>query len=194
MILLAGVCIHLRRNLKVLSLALGIAAGIFLLYAAPMALYLGDPLLNWSGYQQQDWSGHAPISWPLAALIKNVSNGANLGNPAMVILKIGYIGFHLAALAGLWVSPKRRQRLFTHPEEGVTVVLYSVFLLTYNAPTWAASIYPRLLVPITPMLLDVYSDMLPRNRVLPAALGVMSVALAIGANLGWSGVCILLHR
>jgi hypothetical protein len=193
-ILLAGVCVHLRRHFKVLSLVLGIAAAIFLLYLAPLALYLRNPLLNWSGYQQQDWSGQAPIGWPLAALIENVRNGANVGNPAMVILKIGYIGLHLAALCGLCVNPKRRQRLFMHGEEGITVVLYSVFVLTYNAPTWAFSIYPRLLMPITPMLMNVYADILPRNRVLPAVLGMVSVALAIGANLGWSGLHILLHR
>ena len=190
---LAGVCIHLRRNLKVLGLVLGIAAGIYLLYSAPLVFYLGDPLLNWTGYQQQDWGGHAPIGWPLAALIGNVRNGENVGNLPMLILKIAYIGFHMAALVGLCVSPKRRRELFKHRPEGITVILYSVFLLTYNAPTWAASIYPRLLMPITPMLLDVYSDMLPRNRLLPAALGLMSVALAIGSNLGWSGVRIFLH-
>ena len=63
--------------------------------------------------------------------------------------------------------------------------IYSAFMFLYKAPAWALSIYPRLLMPVSPMLLDVYRPALPRNHALLAAWALLTIFFAYGSNLGF---------
>lgn len=187
-----GLCTRPFKDAKRIVVIVGVAALVGCAYLAPQIIYLGNPFLHWKTYQQQDWRGQLPITIPLLAVWQNLRSHSNVGNSVMTVVKLAYVLVHIAALGGICFSRRRRDRLFAHLEEGMTVVLYSAFVLVYNAPTWSLSIYPRLLIPVTPMLLDAYSDLLPRNWVAPAVAGLAAAALAIGANLGFAGIRSLL--
>ncbi len=169
------------------------AAAIGLLYVAPLVREFHDPLLNLHGYQQSDWGGGAPVGLPLKAVVANYINGRNVGNLLIKHAKAAFVLLHLAALLGLAVSSGLRRRLAEQPVMGAFALVYSAFILCYNAPWWALSIYPRLLIPVLPFFLWLYQRWLPRTWRAWGAVGALSVVLACGAGLGFNRAWLVLH-
>ncbi len=177
-----GCLVHQRRYKSALTVtACGLV--VFILYGLPLYSQLGDAFANLHGYQAADWNHGWPIGLPFVAIVENFRNRQHIAGSAMLASKSAYVAAHVLLLTGALVIRKRRMRIFQRPQEGWFVCLYSVFLILYNAPDWALSIYPRLLLPISPMLLDAYRSKLPKNRGLLLALGLLTIFFAWGANL-----------
>jgi hypothetical protein len=182
-----------KRGLRSALLCGAAAAAIALLYIAPLVRAYHDPLANVHGYQQQDWGGGLPVSLPLKAIVTNYLNGRNVGNTFIKNAKAVFVLLHVAALLGLAMSSQLRRRLTEQPVIGAFVLLYSAFILTYNAPWWALSIYPRLMIPVLPFLLWLYEKWLPRNWVVWTAVACVTMVLACGAGLGFGRAWLLLQ-
>jgi hypothetical protein len=174
-------------------LCLTVSAVIGALYVVPLLRSLHDPLFNVHLYQQQDWGGGLPVSLPLKAIVTNYLNGRNVGNTFIKNAKAVFVLLHVAALLGLAMSSQLRRRLTEQPVIGAFVLLYSAFILTYNAPWWALSIYPRLMIPVLPFLLWLYEKWLPRNWVVWTAVACVTMVLACGAGLGFGRAWLLLQ-
>lgn len=175
--------LHQRRYKSALAATVG-GSAVLVLYCLPLYIHFGDPLANFHGYQSTNWNHGWPITFPFAGIIANFRTRANIHGPIMLGAKVAYVVAHVTLLAGALGSRERRMRLFLRPQEGVFVCLYSAFMFLYHAPEWALSIYPRLLLPVSPMLLDVYRVRLPRSRALVAALGLLAVLFTCGTSFG----------
>ena len=182
-----------ERGLRSALLCGAAAAAIALLYMAPLVRAYHDPLANVHGYQQQDWGGGSPVNLPLKAIVTNYINGRNVGNAFIKNAKAVFVLLHVAALLGLAASSELRRRFAEQPAMGAFVLLYSAFILTYNAPWWALSIYPRLLIPVLPFLLWLYEKWLPRGWVVWTGAAWVTIVLACGAGLGFGRAWLLLH-
>jgi hypothetical protein len=177
-------CLLGKRHYKSAIAVAACGLVILVLYGFPIYTQLGDPLANFHGYQSTDWHNQWPLGFPFAAIIENFRTRQNIAGSTMLGAKAAYVAAHVLLMAGAVAIRARRKRLFLRPQEGLFVCLYSAFMLLYNAPDWALSIYPRLLLPISPLLLDVFRCRLPRSRALLAALAVLVVLFACGTNLG----------
>jgi len=175
--------LHQRRYKSALAATLG-GSAVLILYCVPLYIHFGDPLANFHGYQATNWNHGWPITFPFGGIIANFRTRANIHGPIMLGAKVAYVAAHVTLLAGALGSRERRTRLFLRPQEGMFVCLYSAFMFLYNAPEWALSIYPRLLLAVFPMLLDVYRVRLPRSRVLVAALAFLAVFFTCGTSFG----------
>jgi hypothetical protein len=164
-----------------------------LLYVAPLLRIFHDPMANLRAYQQQDWGGGAPVTVPLKAIVMNYINGRNVGNAFIKHAKVAFVLLHLAALAGLAASAALRCRFSEQRVMGAFVLIYSAFILTYNSPSWALSIYPRLLIPVLPFFLWLYQRWLPRSWMVWTVVATFTVVLACGAGLGFNRAWLLLH-
>ena len=157
---------------------------IFAIYSLPLLLHFHDPLANFHGYQRQDWFDQWPITVPLRAVVANFINGRNVGNFFIKYAKSLYLLLHIVAVLGILVSQPIRARLLQNSLEATFALSYSAFILTYNSPIWALSIYPRLLIPIFPILLWTYERWLPKRRWTITVLGLISVLMGAGAGIG----------
>ncbi len=190
--------LYQRRYKSALVATVG-GSAVLILYGLPLYIHFGDALANFHGYQSADWNHGWPISFPFAGIVGNFRNRLNIANTTMLGAKAAYVVAHVVLFAGALASRPRRTRLFLRPQEGVFVCLYSAFMFLYNAPAFALSIYPRLLLPISPMLIDAYRSKLPKSRVLVAALAFLVVLFACGTSfrLGYlltmSGLTRLFH-
>ena len=169
------------------------AVGIALLYVAPLIRLFHDPLASLHTYQQTDWGGGAAVTVPLKALVLNYSSGTNISNAFIKHVKLAFVLLHIGALIGLAASPALRRRISQEPVMAGFALTYSAFILTYNAPTWALSIYPRLLIPVLPFFLWLYERWLPRKWPIWMALAIVTLVLACGSGLGFNRARQLLH-
>ena len=155
------------------------SCAILALYFLPLAICFHDPLVGYHGYQQVDWDGGAPITCPLGAVLANLRNGEYFSNPPAELLEAGYIFLHVAALILVACSPRLRQRASSNSLELGFALVYSAFILCYNSPHWAASIYARMLLPIFPFFLWVFERSLPKTWPSIIAIGLVSAAMAM---------------
>lgn len=177
------------RRFRVFFGAAAVVAAIFGVYSWSLARHVGDALANVHGYAAEDWRNRMPVTWPLTAIIGNLRSRANIASPLMLVVKCGYLLAHVSALVWILLRRTSRSEFFLRTTEGVGVLLYSVFIICYNAPSWALSIYPRVLMPVFPILL---AEFVPRPIVLPRSLvwvlGLGSALLAAAANIGFTAV------
>ena len=184
---LAAVLIQLLRlrKPKLLLAPLIICSTTLALYFALFTHYAGDPLRGVAAYRSYDWAGGLPVTVPLLGIITNAINGVHVGVAAMRVIKICYVLLHIAALVLLFSNRKRWTAwLAAVPVEVFALALYSAFLLCYNGPEQSLSGYPRMLIPISPILLSIFGCALPRRWAVVAGLGLFSVGLAVLSNLG----------
>jgi len=107
-----------------------------------------------------------------------------LENPFLKYAKASFVCAHVIALIGLALNNKLRRRAQEQPTITGFVLLYSIFLIAYNSPIFVLSIYPRLLIPVIPFFLWLYSPWLPRKWGLWGSVAACSVVLSWGAGLG----------
>ncbi len=158
----------------------GLSGGIvLLLYFLPLVISFHDPLVGYHGYQQADWNGGPPITYPLGAVFANLRNGEHFSNLPAKLLKAAYVFLHVAALIFIGCSLKLRQRASSNSLELAFAVVYSTFLLCYNSPHWAGSIYARMLLPVFPIFLWVFERSLPKTRPSIIAIGLVSAVIAM---------------
>ncbi len=176
--------LRLRKPRRLVASAI-ICAVTLGIYFASLAHYTGRPFTSFSTYRVTDWSDGLPITAPLLGIVANAINRMHVGSNGFMEIKVCYVLLHLAALIFLFSSRKRWAALAAAaPVEFFALALYSVFILCYSAPEWALSIYPRLLIPISPILLSIFGSALPRRWAAVAALGVCSAVLGALSNLG----------
>ncbi len=176
------------RQVKTVLAAAGISIAVFALYAAPPVFRAGGLFRNFHAYQTMDWQGSSPISFPLSAIVANIRNGSHIPSQAMLVLKCGWVAGHIGALACVLGLREHRRAFFSRRIEATLALSYSVFILMYSSPLWALTIYPRLLMPITPIFLNAFAAKLPMRWPVVAGLGLVSAALAIGSDLAGTAV------
>ena len=161
----------------------GLSGGaILLLYILPLAISFHDPLVGYHGYQQADWKDGAPITYPLGAVLANLGNGEYFSNLPAKLFNVAYVVFHIAALILIGCSPKLRQRASRNSLELAFAVVYSAFILCYNSPHWAGSIYARMLLPVFPIFLWVFEGSLPKTWPPIIAIGLVSAVFTMHAG------------
>lgn len=178
------VLIQRRRGVRATAVSGLLVLLVLGLYSLPLILHFHDPLANFHGYQRQDWFGQLPVTIPLRAVVSNFSNGRNVGNLFIKYAKSAYVLLHLLALLPVLSNRHIRQRLLQNPLQAAFALSYSAFILLYNSPIWALSIYPRLLIPILPIFLSMYEPWLPKRRWVLAVTGLSSVLMGTGAGIG----------
>jgi hypothetical protein len=161
------------------TLASSAGLAVLALYILPLATSFHDALIGYHGYQREAWGGGLPITYPYAAIVANLANGQNLGGFLSKLLKIGFVLAHGLAVVGVAFSAQVRQRVLRMPVDLSFLIVYSAFIICYNSPTWAASIFARVLLPILPFLLWTYEPWLPKSRLLIVSLGCCSVFIAL---------------
>lgn len=179
---LVGVALRNRRFWAVLNVAL-VFMIVLGLYGLTLTANSHGPMANVRFYQERAWLGGWPIALPFEAVVRDYLHGPNVGNVVIRHVKAVFVVAHAAALAGLVASPALRRRAATEPTISIFALSYSLFLALHNSPTWALSVYPRLLVPVIPFFLWLYEFHLPGRKAIFA--GVVSVALACGAAVGF---------
>ena len=154
------------------------AALILGLYCLPLILAFHDPLVSYHGYQSHDWPGGSPVTYPLGAVIANFLNRENLANRAVALVKLGYVVLHVLALGAIGFTAKLRQKAMSDLPAAAFAFIYSIFLMMYNSPSWALSIYPRLLLPVFPFFLFVFEPWLPKRWWIVTLMSCLSVIIA----------------
>lgn len=179
---LIGIWALRERGLRT-AIITGLSGGaILLFYALPLAISFHDPLIGYHGYQHADWDGGAPITYPLGAVFANLKNGEHFSSQPAKLLKAVYVLLHVTALILIACSLKLRQRASSNSLELAFAVVYSAFLLCYNSPHWAGSIYARMLLPVFPIFLWVFEESLPKKWPLIVAIGLVSAVIAMHAG------------
>ena len=183
-----------RKRWKELSIA--IALGLATAFAYGFGLYhaTGDPIANVHGYRTAAWSSSSPIAFPFYAIVLNALSGKNMGNILMTAIKILFLLAHVAGIGWLCWDRSRVRRAKLTGDEVMFLFSYSAFLVTYNSPTWALSIYPRLLLPVLPFLIRAYEDLLPRRWPALIAMGLLSVAIGTSSAIGMERFGYLLRQ
>ena len=157
-------------------------SAVLALYILPLLASFHDPVIGYHGYQQAAWNGGYPITYPFVAIAANLMNGEYLGGSLNKLFKGGFILFHVFVLTGVACSTKIRQRALHIPVDLTFMIVYSAFIICYNDPHCAASIYARVLLPILPIQLWIYEPWLPKSRFLIVGLGLCSVFVALHAG------------
>jgi hypothetical protein len=176
---LIGIWALRERGLRIAIITVLCSGVILALYFLPLAIAFHDPLVGYHGYQQADWNGGAPITFPLGAVFANLRNGEFFSNLPAKLLEAAYVSLHVAALILIACSLKLRQRASRNSLELAFAVVYSAFILCYNSPHWAGSIYARMLLPVFPIFLWVFELSLPKSWPSIVALGLLSAVMAM---------------
>jgi hypothetical protein len=176
------------RRPKTMIVAAFVSALILGSYFVSLGIHTGDALKNIHGYASEDWSNGLPVGPPLGGLIANFRSRDNIASTPMLLVKLAYALAHLCALLWIAVNREARARFVASPYEALGAIAYSAFIICYNAPTWALSIYPRLLMPVSPLFISAFSPRLPRRFAYVIAAGGVSSLLAIGSNVGYGNL------
>jgi hypothetical protein len=187
-----GVALLLRRNYRMLLLAILIGAMVGALYTLPLTLYFGDPLATVHSYHSPQWRGGWLFGFPFYAIIKGT-----LTEPSPVtnlILSFAWILFVLVATIVMARSATFRQYARSHLVETVFLVPYLWTLFTYNYPHWARGNFARFAIPIIPFVLLALYRWIPKDRRVLWALGVVSSILAAASAIGINNIAQILRR
>ncbi|MBZ5722026.1 MAG: hypothetical protein LAO03_16765 [Acidobacteriia bacterium] len=186
-----GVALLWRREWRRFALALLIGVTVGLLYIAPLALYVGDPLATVHSYEYSGSQGPPLFGIPFYAIIKGTflypSPWTNLVWTSAWILLV------LAGIVAMFATAKFRQYARVHPVEIIFTSLYLVFIFSYNFPYWARGNFPRFAIPVVPLVLLALQRWLPKDRRLVWALAALTPALAAVSAVGLSNVIGRLH-
>jgi hypothetical protein len=105
------------------------------LYCWPLAVKLGDPIVNLSRYQARWWAGPSPVSVPLLPILLAADFATR---PRSNIVRVGFSLFVvLAGFVSAVGSPTMRSWFAGRPGEAMFGVCYLLFILSYNSGNWA---------------------------------------------------------
>jgi hypothetical protein len=163
---------------------IGIAVGM--LYVAPLAFYVGDPLATVHSYEGSGTDGSHLFGIPFYAIIKGTflypSPWTNL------VWTSAWIVLVLAGIVAMAATAKFRQYTKEHSVEILFTALYLLFIFSYNFPYWARGNFPRFAIPIVPFVLLALERWIPKDRRLIWGLAVLTPALAAISAIGLSNV------
>ena len=163
---------------------IGVTVG--LLYIAPLALYVGDPLATVHSYEGPGSYGPHLFGIPFYAIIKGTflypSPWTNL------VWTSAWIFFVLAGMVAMASTARFRQYASEHSVEILFTALYLLFICSYNFPYWARGNFPRFAIPIVPFVLLALDRWIPKDRRLIWGLAVVAPALAAISAIGLSNV------
>lgn len=139
----------------------GIGVCIGFGYFATVRALTGDPLVNFRLYAAYWGGSHLPVSEPLSPLIRTLWLETANSRWTTSIQSIFFLT--LAAACVTIIIVRRRVLFSTYPAEFGFVVLYLIFLSSYNSPELAGAL-PRFLIPVLPSLLFSLRHWIPRDR------------------------------
>jgi hypothetical protein len=187
-----GVVLLYRKRFRefLVALAIGIAIGI--LYAAPLALYFGDPLLTFHTYTMRDYGGAKVVGphghlfgWPFHGII-----AGTLAYPApwtSLVLSFFWIAVVLFGV-GMMFAGRFRGFAKEYPQEVIYCALYLLAIFSYDYLIWARSNFIRFCVPILPYVFFALLPVLPKSRWVFWVLCIVSAAAAAVSAIGLRNV------
>jgi hypothetical protein len=186
-----GVVLLWKRQWLRFGLALLVGVAVGLLYVAPLAFYIGDPLATVHSYEGPGSYGPHLFGIPFYAIIKGTflypSPWTNL------VWTSAWIVFLLAGIVDMATTARFRQWAKEHPVEIVFTALYLLFIFSYNFPYWARGNFPRFAIPVVPFVLLALDRWIPKDRRLVWVLAALTPALAAVSAVGLSNVIGRLH-
>jgi hypothetical protein len=171
-----AVALLVRREWKRLAGVTAVGLAIGLLYALPLTLVFGDPLANLHWYQRRDWDSSAPFTLPFVGMVRGFFHSSA---PLTNLVKVAaWLLLVLGGVLAMAMTARFRAYVRKYPAEGVFVVLYTMFLLSYNSRSWAWAEFPRFAIPILPFVFFALERVYPKHRAVLYPIGAASVVLA----------------
>ena len=174
-----AVTLVLRRDWRRLVVTLLVAATIALAYMTWLREATGGSLTNLSLYSKNIWPAGAPFSLPLLRVIRG---SVLLVNTAIWTRTVQPFFSMVFVAIGVFVLWKHARALIhDYPAEFLFVIGYLAFMLCYNEVN-IADFFPRLAIPIFPLMLFGSREWLPKHRFVYWTLFLIS-AMVASANL-----------
>ena len=192
-----GLVLLYRKQFREFLLVLTIAMAIGILYAAPLALYFGDPLLTLHTYTTRDYGGakvagpHGHLfGWPFHGIV-----AGTLAYPApwtSLLLSFVWIGVVLFGV-GMMFSSRFRKFAREYPQEAIYCGLYLLAIFCYDYLIWARSNFIRFCVPVLPYVFFALLPVLPKRRWVFWGLCILSAVAAAVSAIGLRNVMGQVH-
>lgn len=187
-----GLVLLYRKKFGAFFVALGTGLTIGLLYALPLALYFGDPLLTVHSYTTRDFGGggmagpHGHLfGWPFHGIV-----AGTLAYPAPwtnLLLSFFWIGLALAGVAMMF-SRRFKEYARSRPNEAIFCGLYLLAVFCYDYLIWARGNFIRFSIPALPFVFFALLPLLPKDRRIFWGLSIVSGALAAVSAAGLRNV------
>jgi hypothetical protein len=174
-----GIVLLMRRDVRRLLVAVSIGVVTAVLYLVPLALIYGNPLASVRSYQEQDWAGASPITIPLLPIIRGAVYTKDTMRLPLKVLVGFWVLLTLAAVIRLVSSRFFRRYALEHPAEAIFVVLYAIFLFSYNTNFWVWQHFPRFAIPLLPFVLLAFRNRLSPNRLLLCGVAAASIVCVV---------------
>jgi hypothetical protein len=190
---LVGIGLTLLWKREYLLLARSTLTGLVVgaLYILPMLLLFRSPLANVHAYQQRDWTSGMLIDIPFRAILADAVQGhAPWTNIALTTV---WMLFVLAGIVGLLRRTALHPFVNDRTPEAIFFFTYALFLFTYNSG-WARAEFVRFAIPVLPFALWGLESLLPKDRRILWAGGLMTAALAACSTLGIRNVMEVVRR
>ena len=167
---------------------MGLAVGV--LYVVPVWMILGNPLASFTAYRDAAWAWD-PHGWlvtlPFRAVVSSYVAGFHDTRWTVLVICTVWPVIALTGMAAMWL-PRGHQRFLPFQQEAVFASMYTLFLLTFNAPEYIVWSLPRYLIPVVPLLFFALRDWIPRDRRALWGSALLSAWLAAAAVVSFKNV------
>ena len=192
-----GLVLLNRKRFREFLFAFAISIAIGVLYAAPLARYFGDPLLNLHTYTTRDYGAVKVVGphgrlfgWPFHGIIAGtLTYPAPWTNLLLSFLWISIVLFGM----GMMFSGRFRKFAKEYPQEGIYCGLYLIAIFSYDYLIWARSNFIRFCVPVLPYVFFALLPVLPKSRWVFWALCIASAVAAAVSAIGLRNVLASVH-